>query len=273
MNARAALSIRIRYLVAGLVLGLIWAWHADEPPWEHVLRLAIVVLILAPIMRLAPQVLGIRRARARSVSWLRVLAAKIPLVGLALLADWGLRHSMTATASGLVTAAALAVTVATLGPVLHARFFAVAPRAGSAIGVSGHEQAPGTPEQAARPARPGPRSRRRSAERLGVAALVLMAGFLLKHLATHWILRHGLTGSGLAVVAALGATAAALGITAWIRHRRAMNRHISDAHTGERPPTEEADYAAAQHLADHVRSAPSRRDGVRGRPGGADPAH
>jgi hypothetical protein len=295
MNARAALAVRIRYLVAGLVLGLIWAWHADEPPWEHVLRLAIVVLILAPILHFAPQVLGIRRARARTrtrtrtrtrnVSWLRVLAAKVPLVGLALLADWGLRHWMTATASGLVTAAALAAAVAMVGPVLHWRFFVVTPRTGSAIGGRGHEQAAGpaagpiagSPEQTGRPTPPAPRSRRRIAGRLGIAALVLMTGFLLKHFVTHWILRHGLTDSGLAVVAALGAVAVALGIAAWVKRRRPVaghaRAHINEADMNNRPFIEEADHAATQHLADHVRPAPGRRDGVRRRPGGANPAH
>jgi hypothetical protein len=253
MIARAALTIRIRYLITGLALGLIWAWHADEPPWEHLLRLVVVVLILAPILRLAPQLLGIRRPAAGRVSWPRLLAAKVPLLALALLADWGLRHWMTATASGLVTAAALAAAVATLGPVLHRRLFAAAPGAGPGRGVRGHGQAGGlavgSREQAGRPARPsGPRSRRQVAVRLGGAALVLIAGFLLKRYAVHWILRHGLTDSGLAVEAALAAVLAALAIAAWVRHRRSAARHaaahMNEARMNERPFTEEAGHAA-----------------------------
>jgi hypothetical protein len=273
--ARAALAIRMRYLAAGLVLGLIWVWHADEPLWEHVLRLVIVVLILAPVLRLAPRIRGVRRTRARRLSWTWLLAFKLPLIGLAVLADWALGHWMTATASGIVTGVAMAAAVATLGPVLHPRLFVAAPRAGPAIGVRG--TAAGGREQAARPARPGPRSRRRVAVRLGGAALVLMAGFLLKHFITHWILRHGLTGTGLAVEGVAAAIAVALGITAWMRRRGSAashaRAHINEADMNNRPFPEEADYAATQHLADHVRPAPGRRDGLRRRPGGADPAH
>jgi hypothetical protein len=182
MIARTSLTVRTRYLIAGLVLGLIWAWHADEPPWEHLLRLVIVVLILAPVLRLAPQLLGILRPAARRVPWQRLLAAKVPLLALALLADWGLRRWMTATVSGLVTAAALAAAVATLGPVLHRRLLVAAPGAGLARGVRGHGQAGGSAvgrrEQAARLARPsGPRSRQRVAARVVGAVLVLIAGF------------------------------------------------------------------------------------------------
>jgi hypothetical protein len=276
MIARAALAIRIRYLVAGLVLGLVWAWHAGEPLWEHVLRLVIVVLILAPILHLLPQILGVRRtrtrtrARARSVAWPRVLAAKVPLIALALLADWGLRHWMTARASGIITGVAMAVAVATLGPVLHTRLFVAAPAAGSAGAVRGHGQAGGpavgSRERAGRSARPGPRSRRQVAVRVGGAALVLIAGFLLRHFAVHWILRDGLTDSGLAVEAALAAVLAALAITAWVRRRRPEARHARahiDMHDDKKPFTEEAEHAATQHLADHVRPAPSRCDGVR----------
>ena len=143
MIARAAVAIRIRYLVAGLVLGVAWSWHAGESPWKHVLRLAIVVLILAPILRLAPQFLGIRRTRTRTVSWPRLLAVKLPLIGLALLADWGLRHWMTATDSGLVTAAALAAAVAMLGPVLHSRLFPAAPGVPAAAGAGPGQRGPG----------------------------------------------------------------------------------------------------------------------------------
>jgi hypothetical protein len=220
-----------------------------------VLRLVIVVLILAPILRLAPQILGVRRARTRTVSWPRLLAVKVPLVALAVLADWGLRHWMTATASGLVTAVALAASVATLGPVLHSHLFVPVRGAGPA----------------GRAARPAHRSRRPAVLRTGVVVLVLAAGFLLKIFAVHWILRHGLTDSGLAVEAALGAVVAALAVTAWTRNRRPAAP--VDKHPDQKPSTEEAEHATAQHLADHVRPAPSRRDGVRRRPGGADPPH
>jgi hypothetical protein len=59
----------------------------------------------------------------RTVSWPRLLAVMLPPIGLALLADSGLSHWMTATASGLVTAVALAAAVAMLGPVQHSRLF------------------------------------------------------------------------------------------------------------------------------------------------------
>ena len=275
MIARAALTIRIRYLIAGVALGLIWAWNADEPPWEHLLRLVVVVLILAPILRLAPQLLGIRLA-ARRVSWPRLLAAKVPLLALALLADWGLRHWMTATASGLVTAAALAAAVATLGPVLHRRLFAVAPGAGPRC-----PRARAGGRIGGRQSRAGgsawPSGRRRVAVRLGGAALVLIAGFLLKRFAVHWILRHGLTDSGLAVGAALGAALTALAIAAWVRHRRPAARHaaahMNEARMSERPFTEEAGHAATQHRADHVGSTPSRYHGLCRRSRSEDATH
>jgi hypothetical protein len=165
---------------------------------------------------------------------------------------------VTATASGLVTGGALAAAVATLGPVLHTRLFVAVPGARQTIGVRGHGQPggleAGSREGASRPARPGPRSRRRVAVRLGGAALVLTAGFLLKRFAVGWILRHGLSDSGLAVEAALGAVLAALAIAAWVRHRRPAARHaaahMNEARMNERPFTEEAGHAVTQHLAD-----------------------
>jgi hypothetical protein len=128
---------------------------------------------------------------------------------------------------------------------------------------------------ASRPARPGPRSRRRVAVRLCGAALALIVGFLLRNFAVRWILRHGLSDSGLADEAALGAVVAALAITAWVRRRRSAARqvraHVNEARMNHRPFAEEADCGTTQRLADHVRPAPSRRDGVCRRPGGAGP--
>jgi hypothetical protein len=113
--------ITIRYVAAGLFLGGVWIWRSGTPPWEHALRLLVVLLVVAPAFRWLRLRL-IRRSGmpAGPMFPIRIwVVAKIVLLGVALAVDWLLEKVMTRASAGLVVGAFIAVTVAVGGPVLH----------------------------------------------------------------------------------------------------------------------------------------------------------
>lgn len=108
------------YAAAGAAVGAVWLLGGDMPAWEHALRVLGVVLSVS----VAARVVGPRLARAGRAPLDRKLffglvAAKLLLVGVALLVDWlaGLWFAEPA----LITAGFLFVTVAAAGPALHGR--------------------------------------------------------------------------------------------------------------------------------------------------------
>ncbi|MEU4353115.1 hypothetical protein [Streptomyces virginiae] len=108
------------YAAAGAAVGAVWILGGDAPAWEHALRVLVVVLCVSVTGRFA----GRRLARAGRATLDRKLffglvAAKVLLVGVALLVDWlaGLWFAEPA----LITAGFLFVAVAAGGPALHGR--------------------------------------------------------------------------------------------------------------------------------------------------------
>ncbi|MFE5489426.1 hypothetical protein ACFQ7Z_05610 [Streptomyces virginiae] len=121
-DGRTAGSARVpvAYAAAGAAVGAVWLLGGDMPAWEHALRVLVVVLCVS----VAGRVVGPRLARAGRAPLDRKLffglvAAKVLLVGVALLVDWlaGLWFAEPA----LITAGFLFVTVAAAGPALHGR--------------------------------------------------------------------------------------------------------------------------------------------------------
>ncbi|MEV5481690.1 MULTISPECIES: hypothetical protein [Streptomyces] len=111
-------SIAGLYLVAGLVMGGVWAWNHDSPLWEHAVKLLVLLFVAAPLLHLARSRRAARRpAHRHRLSFVRLATAKIALVVLALGASWLLEDSMPHP--DLIVAAGLAAVITLLGPLLH----------------------------------------------------------------------------------------------------------------------------------------------------------
>ncbi|ROQ94220.1 hypothetical protein EDE04_0633 [Streptomyces sp. 2132.2] len=105
------------YVVAGAVMGGVWAWGADTPAWEHALRLLVLVVCAAVLMSLAHR----RRARLGRPVDRRLhsglLAGKVLLVAAALLLDHLL--GLWVSEPSPITAVVLFAGIAAGGPALH----------------------------------------------------------------------------------------------------------------------------------------------------------
>lgn len=114
------------YLVAGLVMGGIWAWNHGAPLWEHAAKLLVVLFVGAPLLHLARGRRAARRpARRLQLSFVRLAAAKVALVALALGTSWLLEGSMAHP--DLAVAAGLTTVITLLGPFLHRHLLVRAP--------------------------------------------------------------------------------------------------------------------------------------------------
>ncbi|MFF4104719.1 hypothetical protein [Streptomyces sp. NPDC001903] len=124
------MSERRIYVVAGAVMGGVWAWGSDTPAWEHALRLVVLVACAALVMSLRHR----RRARlGRPVDrrlHCGLLLGKVLLVVAALLLDQLL--GLWVAEPSLITAAVLFAGIAAGGPALHRRLA----RGGSGAGGS-----------------------------------------------------------------------------------------------------------------------------------------
>ncbi|MBM4791636.1 hypothetical protein HXP44_06055 [Streptomyces sioyaensis] len=106
------------YLVAGLVMGGVWAWNQGSPLWEHAVKLLVLLFVAAPLLHRARSRRAARRpARRLQLSFVRLAAAKIALVALAIGASWLLEDSMRHP--DLAVAAGLTSVITVLGPLLH----------------------------------------------------------------------------------------------------------------------------------------------------------
>ncbi|MFF4452001.1 hypothetical protein [Streptomyces goshikiensis] len=107
------------YVLAGIVMGAVWALGSDAPAWEHALR----VLVLVGCVAVAMTPLRRRRARlGRPVDHRLhsgLLLGKVLLVAAALFVDELLGRWISDPT--LITAVLLAVTIAVGGPALHRR--------------------------------------------------------------------------------------------------------------------------------------------------------
>jgi uncharacterized membrane protein len=117
------LTVWARYLVMGLFLGATWVWHENESPWIHALRVVILVVLVAPVIRWVRQRYGNHpgrgmRSGVRLRGW---LVAKLVLVVLAVGVELLLEEWLSRSAAAEIVALGLSVTVAVAGPLLHER--------------------------------------------------------------------------------------------------------------------------------------------------------
>jgi hypothetical protein len=114
-------TVWVRYLVVGLILGAAWVWQEGESPWAHALRVAILLVFVAPVVRWVRQRYATKRGRGPGIGvpvrgW---LLAKLVLVSIALAIEVLLEQWLSLSAATEIAALCLAVTVAVAGPLLH----------------------------------------------------------------------------------------------------------------------------------------------------------
>ena len=120
------LTVWARYLVMGFILGATWIWDENESPWTHALRVAILVIFLAPVIRLVRPRYANHPGRGRGAGvrlrgW---LVAKLVLVVMALGIELLLEEWLSRSAAAEIVALCLSVTIAIAGPLLHERLVA-----------------------------------------------------------------------------------------------------------------------------------------------------
>jgi len=111
--------VQAGYLFFGLAIGGLWIAHRGEPAWVHAARTLAVLLVVS----LTLQVLHRRRPRSRPssdgtrISLVRLIAAKLLVVAIALVVDWVLQRWIPN--ADLIVAIGLAVGIAAVGPKVH----------------------------------------------------------------------------------------------------------------------------------------------------------
>jgi hypothetical protein len=120
------LTVWVRYIVIGLILGGTWVWQENEAPWIHAIRLVVLLVLIAPVIRQVRRRYGQRAGRelgggVRLRGW---ITAKLVLVVLALGLELLLEQWMSPNAAAEIVALCLGITVAVAGPLLHERLVA-----------------------------------------------------------------------------------------------------------------------------------------------------
>jgi hypothetical protein len=116
MTGSNSARARIPFLVLGCLFGVLWYSNRNMLLWEHALRmLVIMIVVLAVIELLARRRTG--RERGPRLAHGRIIAAKLGLLAVAVVAEWLLDH-WTAQASAIV-AVGLAALTAVFGPGLQ----------------------------------------------------------------------------------------------------------------------------------------------------------
>jgi hypothetical protein len=120
------LTVWARYAVMGLILGTTWVWHETESPWTHALRVAILVIFVAPVVRWVRGRYAKHQGRnpGTGVPVTGWLLAKLVLVIIALAIEVLLKQWLSLFVAAEVAAFWLAITVAVAGPLIHGRLMA-----------------------------------------------------------------------------------------------------------------------------------------------------
>ncbi|MEV6579966.1 hypothetical protein AB0M92_17595 [Streptomyces sp. NPDC051582] len=136
----AVVAERRIYVVAGAVMGGVWAWGSGTPAWEHALRLLALVVCAGVLMSLAHR----RRARLGRPVERRLhsglLVGKVLLVAAALLLDQLL--GLWVAEPSLITAFVLFAGIAAGGPALYRRLARDGGGAGDGGGAADGRPAP-----------------------------------------------------------------------------------------------------------------------------------
>jgi hypothetical protein len=120
------LTVWVRYVVTGLILSGTWVWQENEAPWIHAIRVVVLLVFVAPVIRWMRRRYGKRKGQqlAGGVPVRGWIAAKLVLVMLALGLELLLEQWMSRDGAAEVVALCLGVTVAIAGPLLHERLVA-----------------------------------------------------------------------------------------------------------------------------------------------------
>ncbi|HEY3997780.1 MAG TPA: hypothetical protein VGO93_02865, partial [Candidatus Xenobia bacterium] len=120
------LTVWVRYAVIGLILGGTWVWQESEAPWIHAIRVVVLLVVVAPVIRRVRQRYGKRAGRQLGGGvYLRGwIMAKLVLVVLAFGLELLLEQWLSPNAAAEIVALCLGVTVAIAGPLLHERLVA-----------------------------------------------------------------------------------------------------------------------------------------------------
>jgi hypothetical protein len=109
--------LRVRFAVAGLVLGGTWIWRTHAPLWERLLRLTVVMLLIIPAVRwVARRRRGSVDSSQRPVWNWHWIAMKLGLIVVGSAAQLGLEAVTSRAAASWIVGAALALAVALGGP-------------------------------------------------------------------------------------------------------------------------------------------------------------
>jgi hypothetical protein len=119
------------YVVAGLIMGGVWAFNAGAPIAEHAVRFGFLLFVIAPILfEVYKRRMRVSDPALPKLSFWRVMAAKAAVLCLALVASAVLARWMDADAD-YVVAAGIVTVFAVAGPRIHAHLLvrepAVAP--------------------------------------------------------------------------------------------------------------------------------------------------
>jgi len=111
-------AVQIRFAVAGGVLAVTWLWRGSTPIWQHALRLAVVLFVVAPTVswlrrrsRDGHETTPLRRDVSRVV-----LVAKFLAILAASVLQWLLQKWISPEWAATVVGLALGLAVAVGGP-------------------------------------------------------------------------------------------------------------------------------------------------------------
>ncbi|MFI6347231.1 hypothetical protein [Streptomyces sp. NPDC050560] len=120
---RRTLPLRAWYLIAGLGIGVLWAWHSGESPVQSLLRLVITVLVVRSLLAVIQYVArraGRPTGPALHTGWLLVAKGSL-IMGAFVLTE--ILVTAGVGSANVIVGALIVVVVTAFGPRLHPRLF------------------------------------------------------------------------------------------------------------------------------------------------------